>query len=345
MIDGMTPASTLLLSSAIFVVAAMLSIGLVALSLPALRRHFLVKPDGRSSHRAPTPQGGGAAVVIATFATAGGALVILGTASDTDIGQFLALLAAATAMAIIGALDDWRGIAPLPRFILQCLIVGSLLATVPASVHIVPELPLWVERAVLLVAGVWFVNLVNFMDGVDWMTVAETIPISGGIALAGLFGIVPPLPSILALCLLGSMVGFAPYNRPTARLFLGDVGSLSIGLVLGWLLLRLAQSGHGAAAILLPLYYLADATITLARRLAAKAPVWRAHRTHFYQIAMDRGFSVPGIVSRVFVLNLVLAGLAFGTIAVPSLPAAIICLAVGGAAVGWVLMSFARGPQ
>ena len=88
------------------------------------------------------------------------------------------------------------------------------------------------------------------------------------------------------------MIGFAYFNRPVARLFLGDVGSLPIGLLLGWLLLLLAANGHLAAALLMPLYYLADATITLLRRLFRGEPVWHAHRTHFYQLATDRGFTV-----------------------------------------------------
>ena len=78
-----------------------------------------------------------------------------------------------------------------------------------------------------------------------------------------------------------------------ARLFLGDVGSLPLGLLIGWLLLLLAARGHLAAALLLPLYYLVDATITLFRRLMRGERVWLAHRTHFYQRATDNGFSVP----------------------------------------------------
>ena len=139
----------------------------------------------------------------------------------------------------------------------------------------------------------WFVNLVNFMDGIDWMTVAEAVPITGAIVVLGLAGIVPSLATLVALALLGAILGFAPFNRPVARLFLGDVGSLPIGLVLGWLLLLLAASGHLAAALLLPLYYLADASITLLLRIARREAVWQAHRSHFYQRAVAGGLTVP----------------------------------------------------
>ena len=99
------------------------------------------------------------------------------------------------------------------------------------------------------------------------------------------------------------MLGFAPFNRPVAKLFLGDGGSLPIGLVLGWLLLQLAGNGHLAAALLLPLYYVADATITLVRRMARGERITEAHRSHFYQIATTRGFSVMDVVKRVFGAN------------------------------------------
>src|SRR5206468_5619874 len=139
----------------------------------------------------------------------------------------------------------------------------------------------------LIVGGVWFVNLVNFMDGLDWMTVAEVVPITACLAMLGLIGALPAGPALTAAALLGAMLGFAPFNKPVARLFLGDVGSLPIGLLLGWLLLRLAASGQLVAALILPLFYLADATVTLAWRLAARRPFWQAHRTHFYQRAID----------------------------------------------------------
>ena len=118
-------------------------------------------------------------------------------------------------------------------------------------------------------------------------------------------GALPHDATVVALALCGAMIGFAPFNRPVARLFLGDVGSLPIGLLLGWLLVLLAGAGHLAAALLLPLYYLADATITLLRRLANGEPVMQAHRSHFYQRATDGGFSVYQIVGRVFAANVI----------------------------------------
>jgi UDP-N-acetylmuramyl pentapeptide phosphotransferase/UDP-N-acetylglucosamine-1-phosphate transferase len=181
------------------------------------------------------------------------------------------------------------------------------------------------------------------MDGVDWMTVAETVPITGAIVLLGLLDVVSALPTLIALALLGAMLGFAPFNKPVARLFLGDVGSLPIGLLLAWLLLRVAASGYLAAAIILPLYYIADATLTLFRRLASGERVWQAHRSHFYQRALDAGFTVTEVVARVFLVNVALVALAVMTIADPGGIVSSAALVTAVILVGWLLAVFAIG--
>jgi UDP-N-acetylmuramyl pentapeptide phosphotransferase/UDP-N-acetylglucosamine-1-phosphate transferase len=204
-------------------------------------------------------------------------------------------------------------------------------------------LPGWVERALLVFGGLWFVNLVNFMDGLDWMTVAEVVPVSGAAAAIGLQDVLPPWAIVVSLALCGATIGFAFFNRPVARLFLGDVGSLPIGLLLGWLLVLIAGNGAPVAAILLPLYYLADSTITLLRRLVNGEKVWQAHRSHFYQRATDRGLTVIQIVRRVFIVNLLLAALALATVLRPSAELDIGALLAGAVLVAWLLMSFTRG--
>ena len=165
----------------------------------------------------------------------------------------------------------------------------------------------------MLLAGLWFVNLVNFMDGLDLMTAAEAVPVSAAIALLGWLGEVPASTTIVAAALCGALLGFTPFNRPVAKIFLGDVGSLPIGLLLGWCLLQLAWHQQLAACVLLPLYYLTDATVTLVRRMIRREPFWAAHRSHYYQRATDNGFTVWQVVREVFALNVVLAALAIAS--------------------------------
>jgi UDP-N-acetylmuramyl pentapeptide phosphotransferase/UDP-N-acetylglucosamine-1-phosphate transferase len=170
------------------------------------------------------------------------------------------------------------------------------------------------------------------------------VPVTAALALLGWFGDLSPSAALLATALCGAMLGFAPFNRPAARVFLGDVGSLPIGLLLGWCLLELAWHGHPAAALLLPAYYLADATITLFRRIVRREPFWSAHRTHFYQRATDNGFTVRQVICEVFLLNLVLVGLAILTIRAAAPAITTFAVVAGALAVAFVLRRFSR-PQ
>ena len=325
----------------IFAIAAMASAGLIVLLRPLLVRHALVQPNARSSHREPTPQGGGIAVIAATIIAVGCTVVLIPGLLSGWHG-LIALTAATIGLAIVGATDDIRPLEAAPRLLLQGIAVAIVIAALPEGLRILPVIPWWVERALLLVGGVWFVNAVNFMDGIDWMTVAEVVPVTVGLALLGLMGALPPDATVVAFAIGGAIVGFAPFNRPVAQLFLGDVGSLPIGLLLGWLLVLLAGSQHFAAALLLPLYYVADATITLLRRLANGEQVMQAHRSHFYQRALNNGLTVSQIVGRVFAVNIVLVGLAAATMSNASLWFQAAMLAIGSGLVGALLWNFNR---
>jgi UDP-N-acetylmuramyl pentapeptide phosphotransferase/UDP-N-acetylglucosamine-1-phosphate transferase len=192
----------------------------------------------------------------------------------------------------------------------------------------------------ILLAGVWFVNLVNFMDGIDLMTVAEVVPVSAALVLLGWLGELSWPAALIAAALCGATLGFAPFNRPVAMVFLGDVGSLPIGLLLGSCLLELAWHSQYAAALLLPAYYLVDTTLTLIRRIFSREPFWTAHRMHFYQLATDNGFTVTRVIGEVFALNLVLALLAIITVRTVSLTITALALLMGAIAVSVVLWRF-----
>ena len=321
------------------VAAALICAGLIVLLHPLLRRYALARPNARSSHVTPTPQGGGIAVMAATAIAA----VLAGSLGLFPFGHEIAIvMAAALCLAAVGMIDDLRPIQVVPRLVLQLAIVAVLVATLPAEMRIVQAFPIGLERALLILGLLWFINLVNFMDGLDWMTVAEMLPLSAGLAAFAFFGAAPAGVLPIALALAGALLGFAPFNRPVARLFLGDVGSLPIGLLIGWCLIEFASQQHLAAAVLLPLYYLADATITLFRRVARGERFWDAHRSHFYQRATDNGFSVSHVVAEVFLLNLYLAGLAAASVVIGSTAADAATLVLGALGVTIVLVRFSK---
>jgi UDP-N-acetylmuramyl pentapeptide phosphotransferase/UDP-N-acetylglucosamine-1-phosphate transferase len=328
------PRATLVL---VLLAAALICACLIVVLRPLLQRYALARPNARSSHIVPTPQGAGIAVIAATLLVAGAYTV----AAHYDIP--VALFGATLFIALVGFADDIKSIPVLARLLLQAATIGTVLYAAPSDLRIVAAWPLGLERAVLLLAGLWFVNLVNFMDGLDLMTVAELVPITGAMIVVGSLGQFPALPTIIATALFGAMLGFAPFNRPVAKVFLGDVGSLPIGLLLGWLLLQLAWHQHLTAALLLPLYYLADATLTLLRRLARREPFWAAHRTHFYQRATDNGFAVGRIIIEVFAVNVVLAALAIMSLSTNSAAEQIALLLIGALFVSQLLYRFSIG--
>jgi UDP-N-acetylmuramyl pentapeptide phosphotransferase/UDP-N-acetylglucosamine-1-phosphate transferase len=334
-----------LLIAAVTLVGAAFATAFLIFALgPLLRRYALAKPGARSSHQVPTPQGGGIAVITAaTAAIYISSLLLL--PEVTTWSQLTTLLAAVILLASVGVLADTRPIAVAPRLLLQIFAVAAVVYQLPSDLHVLPILPSWIERALLVVGGVWFVNLVNFMDGLDWITVAQVVPITAAIAAIGLFGLLPPEAVVVSLATCGAMIGFSFFNRPVAKLFLGDVGSLPLGLVLGWLLVLLAGNGGRAAAFLLPLYPVADGTLTLLYRLLRGERVWEAHRSHFYQRATDGGFSVIDVVTRVFLTNVVLCGLAVLSVIYPGTLVQIGTLLGGTILVAWLLVIFARGKR
>ena len=145
----------------------------------------------------------------------------------------------------------------------------------------------------------------------------------------------------MALALAGALLGFFLYNRPKAQIFLGDSGSLPVGLLVGVCLLECAKQHGPAVALLLPLYFLMDAGLTLSRRLLRRERFWEAHRQHFYQRAYDAGQSNWSILGRVALFNLVICALVFYLREASPLSTIMIC-GIGLALVSALLWSLVR---
>jgi UDP-N-acetylmuramyl pentapeptide phosphotransferase/UDP-N-acetylglucosamine-1-phosphate transferase len=138
------------------------------------------------------------------------------------------------------------------------------------------------------------------------------------------------------------------WNRHPAKIFLGDVGSITIGFMLGWLLLQAATQGAWAAALILVLYYLADGTITLLRRLVAGANILTPHRQHFYQQAVRRGHSHAKVAGLVALLNVALIAHALVVVANPqtaTLPALLSAGALVTGVLAWMATAPATAPN
>ncbi len=271
------------------------------------RRAILDHPTGRSSHAEPTPRGAGLAVVPVLIA----AWLVIGLGAPGGPWDMVIVCACALGIAALSWLDDLKGLPAAWRLLGQAAAVAVVLAAAPGrGPYFAGLLPPVLDALAAGLVWLWFVNLFNFMDGIDGIAGTETACVGGGVALAGAVAGADGALPFYGLTAAAAALGFLWWNWQPARIFLGDVGSVPLGFLLGWLLLSLAARGHWAAALILPLYYLADATLTLMRRALRGERVWRAHREHYYQRAVQRGLSHAAVVRAVLAANVVLAALA-----------------------------------
>jgi UDP-N-acetylmuramyl pentapeptide phosphotransferase/UDP-N-acetylglucosamine-1-phosphate transferase len=285
----------LVVGAAVFLVSC---VGTRLLITILRRRAVLDRPNERSSHVVPTPRGGGIAVIGASVVAW---LTLCAVGLMPPSGVVVALGAAG--LALVSWLDDLRGLSPGVRLLAQFAAVVVGIWALPSGAIFQGWLPLGLDRIAAALLWVWFVNLFNFMDGIDGIDGSEAAAIGIGIALVvgGSLDLTAPAAAIAAAAL-----GFLVWNWAPARIFLGDVGSVPLGYLLGFLLYQLALRGAWQAALILPLYFLADATLTLLRRLARGERVWQAHREHFYQRAVQRGLGHAAVVCRVIAADIVL---------------------------------------
>lgn len=333
----------LALAFAVVAAAAALAAGLILLLKPVLVRYLLAHPNARSSHANATPQGAGLAVIAALLLIAAAAWLLSWRPAGGP--ELVAVLAGALGLSLLGFADDAKGLPVSWRFAGQTLAAIVMVAALPESVRLLPGLlPLLIERALLVLGTVWLINAVNFLDGIDWITVAQIVPATLGVAVLAGLGAVPASVGFLALALLGGMLGFAIFNKHPAQMFLGDAGSLPIGLLLAFMLIFVAGTNL-AAALLLSLYTLADATLTLLRRAYHREAIFTAHRSHFYQRAVINGLSPPQVTARIFLLGVLLAALAIAAVIAHTVIADVLLLALGALATASVLAHLARGAR
>ncbi len=270
-------------------------------------RTILDHPNERSSHASPIPKGGGIAVVAVLL----GVWVVIALDRGAGPVETWAVPAIVFALASLSWIDDLRGLSPLVRLAAQAGAVAAALALVPDPVVFFGGLlPPVADRIAAGLLWVWFINLYNFMDGIDGITGVETVAIGLGVALVAFLAVLEPDFILYGLSAAAVAIGFLAWNRPPAKIFLGDVGSVPLGYLMGLLLLALCAEGQGPSALIISLYYLVDATVTLFRRALRGEKVWRAHHQHFYQRGLERGLDHAAVTRSIALANILLVALA-----------------------------------
>ncbi len=317
---------------ALFATCALAASALTWLVLRLLRRHAILDhPNARSSHDRPVPRGGGWGVMLAVLP----AWALLALVAGED--RFIPLMAGAVLLMAVSWRDDLVHLPAAFRLASHAIAVCFGLYALPGDAAVFQGLlPIWADRLVAGLCWVWFINLFNFMDGIDGLSGVEATSIALGVVAVAAVAGAGDRVAAPAVALAGAVLGFIIWNWHPARIFLGDVGSVPMGYLTGWLLLTLAAAGAWAAALLLPAYYLADATLTLARRLLRGAKVWEAHREHAYQRAVQAGRSHASVSLLVLAVNVVLLALAVAATLLGSGAAAFIVLVGAAVALGFL---------
>lgn len=318
----------------VILITFLLTLGLTAWVRRLLLSHALLDhPNERSSHTLPVPRGGGWALIIVILGALSSILFLNQVFSLTLVG----LLSGCLLLVYISWRDDRQSVSPAMR--LSCHIVAACLGSLAFSsdqMIFSDTLPFWLDRLIMILGWAWFMNLYNFMDGIDGITSVETITLAtGSCLLLSATGLDIPYMHFLSLILTGTCLGFLCFNWHPAKIFLGDIGSVPLGFMTGFLLLSFAVHGYLISALIMPLYYLADSGITLMRRALKGEKIWQAHRQHFYQQAVQRLIRHDLVIYRIIAANLVLLALAILAVTLPwvALPLAIVVVAI---LLGWM---------
>lgn len=206
--------------------------------------------------------------------------------------------------------DDVKGLPAGRRLFGQVLVVfiGVLIFQEPQVFHHFGIPPI-LGRFVTIVFWVGLINQVNFTDGIDGNVGTMVICTTVGLFLAAILGHGSYVVGVLSLLVAAAVTGFLPFNLHPAKGFMGDVGSVPLGFLVGWLLLRSVAYGQWAPAVILPLFYFTDTAITYTRRVIRGARFWEPHHEYLYQRAASK-MGHAKVVSAIVVCNVCLLGLA-----------------------------------
>jgi UDP-N-acetylmuramyl pentapeptide phosphotransferase/UDP-N-acetylglucosamine-1-phosphate transferase len=258
-----------------------------------------VVPNERSLHDTPTPKGGGVAIVLTWYI----GISVLFISGIIERGLFFALLSGII-LAIISLIDDIRGLKPVIRLIVQfitAIVAFSFLHGLRPLV--LPEINInynWVVYPVAIIGMVWFINLFNFMDGVDGFASLEAI-----IICAVFFVFTWNLATVL---LIACITGFLYWNWPRASIFMGDVGSTQLGFILVVLGIYFHNNYDFSILnwIMLTSPFWFDATLTLYRRWRNGEKLSEAHRKHVYQRMVQAGSSHERVNVLLLLINCII---------------------------------------
>ena len=280
----------------LFIISAVLT---YVIKVLALKKSMMDIPNERSSHTIPTPRGGGAAIIMVFY------MGVFYFRDSIDAQLFYALLCGLP-IAFIGLIDDMVTLSSKIRFLVQSISACMALYFLGGVTHIdfiLFELQGWWLNIIAFFAMVWLTNLYNFLDGIDGYAGSEAVMVGLGLFLL--------FHSPLGLVIVAASLGFLIFNWHQASIFMGDIGSTTLGFIFA--IFVFYDTGHGSIyvwLVLLSLFWF-DATLTLIRRYLNGERISQAHKKHAYQRLVQSGWGHDKVVRAALLFNFAFLGLLY----------------------------------
>ena len=323
-----------------FLMSFVISLATIKITIKILTKtKTLDIPNERSSHNIPTPKGAGLGI-IATL------LIIYYT--FFPITDFL-FTGAVLILTILSFMNDNKQISIVIRLIVQIALTIIVLIFWPPLKDVVllnDIIPLWLENIIIFLLIIWLINLFNFMDGIDGISGIQCIIIGIGVGSSlYLSQGVYELEQIVAGFIAGSGLAFLLWNWQPAKIFLGDAGSIPLGFINAVLILLLCKNDLWYVAIIINNYYFFDASITLLRRIKMRKKPWKAHKDHFYQKAIQNGYSHSKVCKIIAMHGMLLICLASFTVVKSNLIIISISLVISSLSTLYLLYYLNKKPK
>lgn len=320
--------------AALGIIALITSLVITKLLINVMPKFGIVDvPSQRRSHNKITPRGGGLAFVLIYSIL----LPIFEYLRIGSINDSIIILQIFIPISVVSFWDDTSHvmipIRLLVHFLCSCL---AIMWIIHPNLIFHFKLPIYLDLILGIFALLAFLNVYNFMDGIDGITVSQSLHYSLTILLFCYirYDIIPNVDMVIVTAVIigGWSLGFIYFNWQPARIFLGDVGSISLGFLIGVCLLNIASASIKlfTACLIASLYYIADGGITILIRAVKGEKIWEPHLQHFFQKSVRKGRSHKRTVKRIMKCNFLLMLLAVYSLYYPivSIIAAIIVVMI-----------------
>lgn len=302
------------------------SLYVIKKSIFFFNKHSIIDlPTDRSNHKIPTPKCAGLLIIpIIVIST-----IIFLFLKEKIHYEWISILFLCFFLGIVSFIDDLKNLTVKSRLLSQIFIVSlSLLIYSESISSYLVSLPVVYEKYLplittllfffFLISWMWIINLYNFMDGIDGLTALQVCTVAICVNFLSIFGYLNEEYQIFSLILFSVYLAFYKFNKFPAKIFMGDVGSIPSGYLIGFIMIScFLTNGVLLPLIIVNMYYILDSTSTLLIRIVQKKNILKAHSDHFYQKMIRKGYQHSFVIKYIFGLNTILLILSFLSITFP----------------------------